>query len=488
MFWTAQGAITGANDAFLQMVGYNRDEMAAGHLDWRAMSPPEFADADRRCAAQLAADGVCTPYEKEYIRKDGSRVPIVLGLAAFEDNPDEGVCFVLDLTEKKKLERQFLRAQRMESIGTLAGGIAHDLNNVLTPILMSLDMLRERVTSEGDLGLLDVLETSAKRGASLVKQVLSFARGVDGQSIVVNPVQVMEDLLAVTQDTFPKNIDVSFTPAADLWAVTGDPTQIYQVFVNLCVNARDAMPEGGRLVLSMENIVLDDTYAAMNADARPGPHVVIKISDSGVGIPAEVRDRIFEPFFTTKEIGKGTGLGLSTTVAIVKSHGGFIHLYSEVGNGTTFKVFLPADPGAAVAADPTTLPARLPRGDGELVLVVDDEEPIRKIAKETLENFGYRVLLAANGAEAVAIYAQHRERIAVVLTDMAMPVMDGPTCIIALMAIDPDVRVIGSSGLAANQEVARAVGAGVQHFVPKPYTAEAMLQTLAFVLGAGREA
>jgi PAS domain S-box-containing protein len=390
-----------------------------------------------------------------------------------------------DITEKKRLESQFLRAQRMEGIGTLAGGIAHDLNNVLAPILMSLEMLKDLVTNEEDRFLLTTLEGSAQRGADLVQQVLAFARGVGGERVPVNPVHIMRDLLKVMLDTFPKNITVSFGPARHLWSVTGDSTQMHQVFLNLCVNARDAMPDGGSLTITMDNVVLDDTDAAMNADSTAGPHVVVTVEDTGTGIPIEIRDRICEPFFTTKQVGQGTGLGLSTTLAIVRSHGGFITLASEVGKGTVFKVHLPASPVETAPDETVVEQQRVPRGNGELVLVVDDEAAIRAVACRMLERFGYRVMTAINGADAVEVYARHREEIAVVLTDMAMPIMDGPALILALRGSNPEVRIIGSSGLASDAGVAVADLGGAVSFVRKPYSAEALLRTIKSVLNDG---
>lgn len=383
-----------------------------------------------------------------------------------------------DITEKKKLEAQFLRSQRMEGIGTLAGGIAHDLNNVLAPIMISVQMLKQEAKDAETLKLLDTLEICARRGANLVKQVLSFARGVEGQRVLIQPAQLVRELQHVLQEIFPKNIDFRFNTARDLWPVTGDPTQLHQVILNLCVNARDAMPNGGCLTISMENMVLDETYVAMNPDSRTGPFVMVKVADTGTGIPPEVLDKIFEPFFTTKEIGKGTGLGLSTVLAIVKSHGGFIHVGSEAGKGTEFKVGLPANTAEATAGKGADEQTQLPPGHGELLLVVDDEESIRKLVRKTLEHFGYRVITASNGAEAVSIYAQRQPEIALVLTDMMMPVMDGPALIIALKAMNARVRIIGSSGLATNENVTKAMGAGVRYFVPKPYTTETMLKII----------
>jgi len=486
MFWNAAGEITSANDAFLRIVEYTREDLAAKRINWSGITPPEHQQADWRAQQEIATNGVCTPYEKEYIRADGSRIPVLVGAASFQDSSEEGVCFVLDLTERKKLEQQLLRSQRMESIGTLAGGIAHDLNNVLAPILLSVEVLTEIVRDDEAAEFLTTLKTSAEHGASLVRQVLSFARGVQGHRIAVNPVHLMNELLKILRDTFPKSVSVRFTPARDLWTVTGDPTQLHQLLLNLCVNARDAMPTGGELAVGMENVVLDETYVAMNTDARPGPYMRITVADTGTGIPLAIQERVFEPFFTTKETGSGTGLGLSTTLAIVKSHGGFIHLYSEPGSGTKFQVYLPANTSETAADQVAIDQTLLPRGNGELILVVDDETAIRTIARATLERFGYRVIVASNGAQAVALYAQHPREISVVLTDMAMPVMDGPATIVALKAIDPDVKIIGSSGLVSDGGIAKAVGAGVLHFIPKPYTAEAILATLRQILDAAK--
>jgi len=399
-----------------------------------------------------------------------------------QGTPTSILCINTDITERKKLEAQFLRAQRMESIGTLAGGIAHDLNNVLAPIMVSVELLKADVQSADGLAMLETLMSCAQRGADLVKQVLTFARGVEGERIEINISHLLRDIRQVVRETFPKDIQVVVEPGKDVWAVLGDPTQLHQVFMNLSVNARDAMPRGGKLHVKTTNLVLDDMYASMNPDSQRGPHVLISFTDTGTGIPPEIRDRIFEPFFTTKEIGKGTGLGLSTVMAIVRSHGGFISLYSELGQGTTFKVYLPARDQTPAAGESAVRPSSLPRGRGECVLVVDDEAGIRELTGKILVNFGYRVIPAANGAEAVALYAQHGKTIDVVLTDMAMPVMDGPATVVALKSLNPAVRIICSSGLTSSESVARTMGADVRHFVAKPYMAELILKALARVL------
>jgi CheY-like chemotaxis protein len=295
---------------------------------------------------------------------------------------------------------------------------------------------------------------------------------------------VAQELARVLRDTFPKSIEVRLTTADNLWNATGDTTQLHQVLLNLCVNARDAMPNGGQLTIALENVTLDETYAAMNLDARPGRYVLMQVVDTGAGIAPDVQERIFEPFFTTKEVGKGTGLGLSTTLAIIKGHGGYIHVYSEVGSGTAFKVYLPARSEADGASVSSAELAAPPRGNGEVVLVVDDEPVIRAITRRTLEAAGYDVMLASNGAEAVAAYAQHMATIAIVLTDMAMPVMGGEATIVALRSMNPLVKVICSSGVATDDAVARALGVGGRHFLAKPYTAETVLNALHEVLYA----
>jgi PAS domain S-box-containing protein len=383
-----------------------------------------------------------------------------------------------DITEKKKMEAWLLRNQRMESLGTLAGGIAHDLNNVLSPIMMSIGMLKQDYRTPETRRMLETLETCSKRAADLVRQVLSFARGIEGQRVTVNLTQLARELQRVIREVFPKNIETELIGANDLSTVTGDPSQLHQVLLNLCVNARDAMPQGGKLTMTMENVVLDETFVAMNPDAKTGAYVLVSVTDTGAGIEPAIRDRIFEPFFTTKDTGKGTGLGLSTVLGIVKSHGGFIHVHSEPGQGTKFKVYLPADAAKAAPDQANREHATFPRGNGELILLVDDELSILNVTQKILELFGYSVLTAANGEEAAALYTRQQNEIAVVLTDISMPVMDGPALIIALKTINPHVRIIASSGLANNDVVARATGNGITHFIPKPYKAETLLKIL----------
>jgi PAS domain S-box-containing protein len=390
-----------------------------------------------------------------------------------------------DVTEKKKLEAQFLRAHRMEGIGTLAGGIAHDLNNLLSPILLSIQLLQMRHPDDQTQQLLKTLRVNAERGSDLIKQVLAFARGMEGERIALQPKHIVREIVKVLKDTLPKSIDIvlALPEKKELWNIKGDATQVHQVLMNLCVNARDAMPDGGKLSITLENRVIDETYARTHLEAKPGRYVVITVEDSGVGIPASQIDKIFEPFFTTKEQGKGTGLGLSTVLAIIKSHGGFVDVYSELGKGTKFRMSFPAiDSGSvdqAVEASP-----ELPHGHGELILVVDDEEGIREVTRGTLQAFGYSVLTANDGTEAVVIFAQNKDQIKLVLTDMMMPYMDGAAAIRALRKIDPQVKVIASSGLTDNVKNFEANELNVKAFLVKPYSAERLLTTIADILKA----
>jgi PAS domain S-box-containing protein len=386
-----------------------------------------------------------------------------------------------DITEKKKLEQQFLRAQRMESIGTLAGGIAHDLNNVLAPILMSIELLRMTSRDERAKSVLSTIETSAKRGADMVKQILSFARGVEGERMVINIRHVIEDMQHLVQDTFPKQIVFRAELDKALPLFSGDHTQVHQVLLNLCVNARDAMPKGGTLTVTATSLRVDDHYAGMTPGSIPGLYLLVKVTDTGTGIPPEVVDKIFDPFFTTKEHGKGTGLGLSTVLSIVKSHGGFLNVYSEPGNGTTFSICFPAmdaQEGAATRVQEDTHP----RGNDELILIVDDEASVCTITQQTLETYGYRVLVAADGTEAVALYSMHRGDVAAVVTDMMMPVMGGQATIQVLQRLNPNVKIIAASGLANDGISARSAAMGVKHFLPKPFTAQTILTALHQVL------
>lgn len=422
--------------------------------------------------------------ELHQVTKDGKEI-LVEGrwtLVRDEEGQPKSILVVnTNITQKRQLERQFLRAQRLESVGTLASGIAHDLNNVLAPIMMAVQVLETQLLDERGKRLLPILKTNAKRGAALIKQVLSFARGIEGQRTIVQSGHLIREIKQIAQETFPKTIDICTDVPPNLWTICADATHLHQVLMNLSINARDAMPDGGILKISAKNLFVDEHYARMNIDASVGSYIVITIADTGMGIPPEILDTIFEPFFTTKELGQGTGLGLSTVIGIIKNHGGFVNVYSEVGQGTQFKLYLPAVQGLETqhAED-----LDLPLGHGKLILVVDDEVAIREITKTSLETYDYKVLTASDGFEAIALYAQYKKEISVVLMDMMMPDMDGPTTIGMLKKINPLVSIIAVSGLASSDKVSAAIGIGVKVFLSKPYTAQELLKTLHSLLSA----
>jgi two-component system cell cycle sensor histidine kinase/response regulator CckA len=402
-----------------------------------------------------------------------------------------------DTTNARQLERQFLRAQRLESLGTLASGIAHDLNNILSPILMATGLLRRTLESDEDgTRMLNIIENSAERGAGVVKQVLTFARGAEGQRVAIQVKHLLNELSKIMAQTFPRNMDIQAQLPKDLWVISGDPTQLHQVLLNLCVNARDAVmsvhaPESGpepvrRLTITAENADIDQHFASMNPGATLGPHVVVSVRDTGTGMTPEVMDKIFDPFFTTKEPGKGTGLGLATVIGIVKGHGGFLTVQSEVGKGTIFKVYVPASKDGTEGEGPSENVQPVERGQGELVLVVDDEAPIREALVSTLETNGYHCFTAEDGSDALAVYFSRRDEIDLIVTDLAMAQMDGIKLIRNLRRLGADVRVVVSSGHIQKEAMQELVGLGVRHFLEKPYSADKLLRTMRRALGAAR--
>jgi PAS domain S-box-containing protein len=434
--------------------------------------------------ASLSRDGQWQG-ELSQVTKDGKNIIVQSRWTLVYDDtgqPKSILTVSTDITEKKQLEAQFLRAQRLESLGTLASGIAHDFNNILTPILAAAQLLPLKFPELDDNTeqLLTILEGSAKRGADLVKQILSFTQGIEGNRTNVQVRHLLSDVVQVARRTFPKSIETQTNIVPELWMVYADATQLHQVLMNLIVNARDAMPDGGTLSISAENLWIDENYTRMHVDAKVGPYIVITIADTGTGIPSGIMDRIFDPFFTTKELGKGTGLGLSTAMGIIKSHGGFVSLYTEVGKGSRFQVYLPSREvdETQVVADDTALP----NGHGELILVIDDEVSIAEITKTTLENHNYRVLTANDGISALALYAQHRDEISVVIIDLIMPGMDGATTILTLQRMNPQVQIIAMSGLIINGATAQNKSLCIREFLPKPFTAQALLSTVQSVL------
>jgi len=386
-----------------------------------------------------------------------------------------------DVTERKKLESQFLRAQRMENLGLVAGGIAHDLNNILGPIMLSIQIARKHTGEEGIIRLLDAIETSAKRGSEIVKQILGFARGKEGVRGVLRMEKLIGEVSNFLKETFPKTIQIEQGTSGRLWPVLANSTHLHQVLLNLCINARDAMVHGGTLTLGAENQLLDSHYAYLSPGLVPGPYVIVTVRDTGVGIPTEIKGRIFEPFFTTKSSDEGTGLGLSTVTGIVQNHGGFVNVYSEAGKGTTFRVYLPAVRTQETDKAEKEI-TQLPNGNGETILVIEDEATLREITKEILESYGYKALTANDGTEALGLYIQNKDTISLVLCDISMPFMDGPSTIRAMIKTDPSVKVVVVSGFGEGAQLVENVRPNVREFIAKPYAAEKLLKTIDKIL------
>jgi hypothetical protein len=422
--------------------------------------------------------------ELRQVTKDGREVT-VQGRWTMLYDPDGRPKSVLlintDITEQKRLESMVLRAQRLESIGALASGIAHDLNNVLAPILMALHTLQQRFTDESSQRWLSLIHKSAERGRDLVDQVLSFARGAEGERAPLRISHLIKDISKILQETLPKNIELQIVVPEGLWMVIGDTTQVHQVLMNLCINARDAMPDGGRLVIKARNRFLVEEEERLVTNPQQRQFVRITVADTGVGIPPEIIDRVFDPFFTTKEKGQGSGLGLSTVQGIVRGHGGFVNVISQPGKGTEFKIYLPAQDIVFSEAVEEVRQA-LPTGHDELIMVVDDEADIREVTSRTLESNGYRVVLAKDGREAVEIYRKRGNEIDMVLTDMVMPNLDGPGTIRALKQMNPHVVVVATSGVKTTGKLAEATQEGARSFLPKPYTADKLLAVIADAL------
>ena len=385
-----------------------------------------------------------------------------------------------DITDRKNAEEQMLRSQRLENVGMLAAGIAHDFNNSLAPIIMSGPMLRPHVVDPGGQRILAIVEKSAARSVALVRQLLSFARGASGQSQLLQVRHVLQEVVELAESTFPKSIRVEAQLPGDLWPVQGNPTQIHQVLLNLCVNARDAMPRSGVLTVTAANLTLDSVAAAEIADARPGTFLVVEVRDTGTGIPPDVLARIWEPFFTTKGEGKGTGLGLSTVRGILLHHNGFVTVKTRAGHGTVFSVYLPAAEGATGGGEASAGAIQPRRGEGELILVVDDEETVCEMTAKILINYGYRAVTACDGADAIAVFAPRAAEVRLLLTDLEMPMLGGGALATALRRLNPGLPIVvmsgvGSRGSAAPQELTTA-------FIAKPFQAETLLSIVRHAL------
>jgi two-component system cell cycle sensor histidine kinase/response regulator CckA len=474
--------ITYWNHAAEKILGYAANETLGKRSD------EVFSPVDRGTIMQVrrdSADKDSWAGECELHAKDGHPVALDVTLTVIRDDagmPKALLSISADITEKRLMMRQSLQAQRVESIGILAGGIAHDLNNVLTPILMSATLMQMKVADPDIQRLSNIIHTSAQRGADLIRQVLVFARGGEGEKAEIELQPVANEVVALLRQTLPRSIEIELGVAEGLPKVRTDATQLSQVLMNLGVNARDAMIEGGKLSIRVAEAMVSTPHAQQHPNAKPGRHVQITVTDTGSGIPIEVRDKIFDPFFTTKAPGKGTGLGLSTVMGIVKNHEGFVEVDSEIGKGTEFRIYLPVVEEAK-ASPALVAPAVAPRGAGEMVLVVDDEPAIRDTLANVLEANGYRAAVAIDGAEALKLYAARPADFAVVVTDMMMPGMQGEDLIARLRAVNSAVRVVAITGVTAMRD-GLLEKPGRLKFVMKPMSVPAMLEAVAELIRA----
>lgn len=443
-----QGRINEWNAASERLTGFARSEVLG--RSFVELVPPGQRRA-MRDVLDAARHGIeSANVEVPVVSKDGRALLFLLNTSTRRDRDGQVIGVVglgQDITEHREAQRRSLRAQRLESIGTLAGGVAHDINNALAPILLACGLMRDRYPDSRDL--IDVMESSARRGASMVQQLLTFAKGVDGKRVPLRPQSVVAEIERIVRSTFPKNIRASFEIDPGVLTILGDATQLHQVLLNLCVNARDAMPSGGELRVSVLRRLLTAADVRHDGEGVPGEYIQFRVEDSGHGIPPELAERIFEPFFSTKSVDQGTGLGLSTAVGIVRSHGGFMRVQSEPGKGSAFTVLLPAhhEPERAAEA-PAPRAGEGFRGAGELILVVDDEPAVRDVFRQILTAIGFRVRTAQDGRGALEILDDASIPIAGVITDLHMPVMDGIELAREIRRRRPDLPVVLASGYA----------------------------------------
>ncbi len=483
--WNIQANELCWSDEIYSIFGLARDQFSATYESFLERVHP----ADRQKVEQAVRESLETgkPYSLEHrvVRPDGGGRIVREQAEVFRDETGRAtrmVGTVQDVTEQKRIEAEFLRAQRMDGIGAIAGGMAHDLNNALSPILMGIQLIRNKVAEPELRQMLEVMETNTHRGAEMVRQVLTFARGRDGDRELLQVGQLLHEMENILRQTMPKSISVQALVPPDLWLVLGNATQLHQALLNLCVNARDAMPKGGQLTLAADNVELSAPEAKEIPKSQPGSYVMLLVSDSGTGIPAEVLPRIFDAFFTTKAPGQGTGLGLSTIVRIVRNHGGFLNVKSEVGAGTHFEIYLPRAETVPTGQGAGMEAAAVQPGRGELILFIDDDRSVREMVAPTLTEHGYRILTAANGAEALALFERHQREVCLVLTDIAMPIMDGLETIEKLHARCPDLPIVVMSGtLELNKAQLPARTAG---FLTKPFGLEQLLTVIVDALRA----
>jgi len=481
---TPDGRVLMANPALLRMLGYDSWQ----ELAFRNLEGGGFEAGHPRSAfcEQIEREGEATGLETPWKRRDGSVIFVRESARAFRADDGRVLYYdgiVEDVTERRRLEEQLRQAQKMEAVGRLASGVAHDFNNLLTIIIGYSDLLFERVSArDGMRPPVEEIKKAAERAASLTRQLLAFSRKQVLQPRILDLKSLLTNVDEMLRRMIGEDIELVTHLPSGLGRVNADPGQIEQVIMNLALNARDTMPQGGQLTLEAADVELDSSYASSHESVLPGHYVMIAVSDTGIGMDAETQARIFQPFFTTKEQGKGTGLGLATTYGIVKQSEGHIGVYSEPGKGTTFKVYLPRIDQAVEVIAPTQVPVDEPPRGCETILLVEDEEAVRSLARGLLESSGYEVLEANGAHEALQVGKRHKERIHLLLTDVVMPQMSGRELAEHLAPLHPETKVLYMSGYADNAVVHHGLLDPSAFFLQKPFTADALARKLREVL------
>ncbi len=466
------------NPACVEMFGYETAAQVIG-LREEELYAPHYRDVVRqRQKDRLAGRAVSSNYEAKGIKKNGDCFDIAIWVTRIDHLGEPGLLsFVIDTSLEKSLRTQLLQAQKMEAVGTLAGGIAHDFNNLLHAIqgYAELLLLGKSWGGQGENELKQLIK-AAKRGSELTRQLLSFSRKMESRKRPIDINHVVHETTSLLQRTIPKMVSIDLQLAPELHAVDADPFQVEQVLMNLAVNASDAMPDGGRIIIKTENIALDESFCRKHSGLTPGNHVVLTVEDTGRGMDEKIMEHIYEPFFTTKGPGKGSGLGLAIVYGVIKGHGGSIECLSRLGVGTIFKIFLPVVTATAADEDALVLPEIV--GGSETILVVDDEEPVLALGRQVLSHFGYNVLTAYDGEGALSIYGEHRGRIHLIILDLLMPGMGGKRCLEELVKMDPKVKVLIVSGFSPDPPTHLLISIGAQGFLNKPYEISEMLQAV----------
>ncbi|UCE82695.1 MAG: PAS domain S-box protein [Deltaproteobacteria bacterium] len=481
-----EGKVVYFNPAFTSVFGWNLGERFGKKMD--GFVPEEnWAETKMMIDRVLAGESFSGVETRRYT-KDGNIIPVSISGAVYRDgdgNPVGSVINLRDISLQKNLERQLQQAQKMEAVGTLAGGIAHDFNNLLQAIqgYGELLLMRTRQDESGWRELQEVIR-AAKRGGELTQQLLTFSRKVESKRRPLDLNQEVRESRELLGRTIPRMIELQVHLADNLKLINADSVQLKQVLMNLAVNAKDAMPEGGKLMIETENVSLDQEFCRRYAEVKPGDYVLLSISDIGHGMDKETLEHIFDPFYTTKEVGKGTGLGLAIVYGIVKNHEGYIMCYSEPQQGTIFKIYLPViEPEIKLANVLDQMePEVQVEGGSETILLVDDEEFIRELGIDVLGQAGYEVLTAADGEGALQLYRQAQERIALVILDLIMPGMGGRKCLEELLRLNPKVKVLIASGYSSDASTKRALETGAKSFVSKPYDTKHLLKLVREVL------